>query len=242
MEGQGKFPDSEFSWDEPKAPQPSSQQGDKKGDYQLKTEHGYMLDECISALTKEVRRGNEDKALFWAFEICLGGYAKYFFRRMSVLVAEEIGLADPFAVVHLNAVAQCYERRTDSWSKGPHTTELIGQLILYLCRAPKSHEAAMAAYAVEEEMNAGRRDEVPEYARDMHTRAGRDLIKQKGMSKQDAAVWFHKVLWKLTGVKPGNRWIRRLMYSERDLADTEVKEEVIREVMADYQETEEGQL
>jgi hypothetical protein len=232
---QGRFPDSGVDWGS------QSRAKERDEEYRLKTEkNGYFLDEVISALTKEIRRGNEDAALYWALELVQGGFAKYFWTRMSVLVAEEIGLADPFATVFLNACAQCYERRIKKWSEGPHTTELVGQLILYLCRVPKSHEAAMAAYAVEEERNAGRRDPVPEYAVDMHTRAGREKMAREGMGKKETALWFWKVLWKITPAKPGNRWIRRMVKTETDLGDA--SDEVYREYLQDYGESDENQL
>ena len=44
--------------------------------YKQTTKGGYALDEVVSALTKEIRRGNEDHSLFWSLELVESGYAR----------------------------------------------------------------------------------------------------------------------------------------------------------------------
>lgn len=94
--------------------------------YRLRTINEYYLDEVVSTLTKEIRRGNEDAALYWALEMVEGGFANYFWNRLAVMTPEDVGLADPLAVVLVNSAAQLYERRVKKWSEGPHTHELVG--------------------------------------------------------------------------------------------------------------------
>ena len=213
-----------------------------KKEYRPKTKHGYMLDEVVSSLTKEVRRGNEDRALFWAMEMCLSGYAKYFWTRLSVLVPEEIGLADPIAMVVVNNAFQMFERRVKKWSEGPITTELVGMVILYLCRAPKNGEAADAAYATEEEMDQGRREEVQEYARDMHTQAGREMIERARWTKEEEELWWWMELNKKENLQGGNRWIRRMINAVKHLSPA-AKRQVIEARLAEYEGmSEESQL
>jgi replication-associated recombination protein RarA len=44
----------------------------------FQTQHGFNDDEVVSALQKQIRRGIEDDALYWALEICSNGRNKWF--------------------------------------------------------------------------------------------------------------------------------------------------------------------
>ena len=55
----------------------------KSRGFELKTKNGYRLDEVVSALQKSIRRGQEERALYWSYEIIHGGYIGYFWRRIS---------------------------------------------------------------------------------------------------------------------------------------------------------------
>src|SRR3989344_7196885 len=82
----------------------------KSRGFELKTKSGYKLDEVVSALQKACRRGQEEQALYWTYEMIHGGYIGYFWRRISVIVVEDFGLADSFAPVLINSLAQLNER------------------------------------------------------------------------------------------------------------------------------------
>lgn len=69
--------------------------------------HGYNDDEVKSALQKDIRRGNEDNAMYWAMEIAneyvvfkAGGKASWSWlvNRLKIICYEDIGLADPEAI------------------------------------------------------------------------------------------------------------------------------------------------
>jgi replication-associated recombination protein RarA len=64
----------------------------------------------VSALQKSVRRGQEELALFWMDEMIDSGYINYFWRRMSVIVVEDIGLANPFAVTVISSLYTLNEK------------------------------------------------------------------------------------------------------------------------------------
>lgn len=66
-----------------------------------KTHNGYQADEVISALQKDVRRGNIDQAVFWSFELCLSGkeFQNKLWERLVTIAVEDIGLANPMASV-----------------------------------------------------------------------------------------------------------------------------------------------
>ncbi len=66
-----------------------------KPHYVLKTKGGYLLDEVVSALQKCIRRGREEEAMYWALEMAESGCGKYLWRRLMIIGAEDVGLADP---------------------------------------------------------------------------------------------------------------------------------------------------
>ncbi len=215
-------------------------------DYQQRTSGGYDFYEVVSAWTKEVRRGNEDAAVYWTLELTEGGYPKYFWSRVGVFVAEDIGLANPLSAPIINAYAQMYERRLKNkskWSDGPLTCELAIAATLYLCRSAKSGEVGYAAYAVwNERRDRGRHDEIPEYALDMHTQRGKEIMRQSGMTKNDEESWWYRVLSFRNPIKAGNKWIRRWLMADDLLTDSELREELIQREYEMYGESEEGQL
>jgi replication-associated recombination protein RarA len=205
------------------------------------TRGGYALDEVVSALQKSIRRADEDQAMYWALELMESGYAQYMWKRLGVIAAEEVGLADGgWGVVLVDAALRLFERRVDSWSKGPYTHELLGMAILYLSRAPKSSEAGMAAYAVSAERKAGRWEDVPDYALDGHTARGREIAREQGLSpNQQTADWYRIHSFKKP-IKRGNAWIRRCLEAA-GVTDPQLLQELISEQYAAYSETEEGQ-
>jgi replication-associated recombination protein RarA len=140
------------------------------------TPGGYAKGEVASALQKEIRRGNEREALFWASELDLAGNGEYVWKRLRIIASEDVGLADNEATV---LVAALYEH----WKvvRGRHTDEtfasfhrvFIFHAVCYLARAPKSRmldHALMTMYEGERPVL-----EVPEYALDKHTRRGRRM-------------------------------------------------------------------
>ena len=95
----------------------------------------------ISALHKSLRGSDVDAALYWFARMLDGGEEPiYISRRLIRFAAEDIGMADPQALVLAMAAEQSYERL------GSPEGELgIAQLVIYLATAPKSN-AAYKAY------------------------------------------------------------------------------------------------
>ncbi|HEY3228555.1 MAG TPA: hypothetical protein VGJ87_04995, partial [Roseiflexaceae bacterium] len=61
---------------------------------QLWTTNGYLFGEATSAMQKSIRRGWTEQALYWAFELA-GRYPGYVWRRLNVIVNEDIGIGTP---------------------------------------------------------------------------------------------------------------------------------------------------
>ena len=149
----------------------------KSRGFELKTKYGYRLDEVVSSLQKAIRRGQEERALFWAYEMIHGGFIAYFWRRIAVIVVEDIGLANPEAPILVNALAQLNERvNRNGFIETFHPT----MAVLYLCRSPKSREIDYSNDWIDRKRELGWREEVPIEAKDEHCEAGRQRIKEMG--------------------------------------------------------------
>ena len=95
----------------------------------------------ISALHKAVRGSDVDGALYWLARMLVGGEDPNFIaRRMTRMANEDIGLADPQAVVQTMTAWQTYERLGS-----PEGELALAQAIVYLATAPKSN-AVYSAY------------------------------------------------------------------------------------------------
>lgn len=142
--------------------------------YQAKTQNGYNLMEAISALQKEIRRGNEEDAYYWALELT-PLYEAYLWRRLVVIVNEDIGIANfPLLVLVPQQRAAYFEFR--STRNGNGSAKLIlATTILALCRSPKSRIADEFNTVVEQERRHGKRIPIPDYALDKHTGRGRKM-------------------------------------------------------------------
>lgn len=104
----------------------------------------------ISALHKSLRGSDADAALYWFARMLAGGEdPRYIARRLIRFASEDIGLADPQALVQILAAADAYERLGS-----PEGELCIVQALLYLATAPKSN-AAYTAY--KEAQNAAHR-------------------------------------------------------------------------------------
>jgi putative ATPase len=95
----------------------------------------------ISALHKSLRGSDTDAALYWFGRMLEGGEDPLFVaRRLTRFAVEDIGLADPNALVQALAAWDMYERLGS-----PEGELALAQLVIYLGTAPKSN-AAYSAY------------------------------------------------------------------------------------------------
>jgi putative ATPase len=105
--------------------------------------------DTISAFIKSVRGGDPDAALYWLAKMVYAGEdPRFIMRRLLILAAEDIGLADPNAIVVTAACAQALE-----WVGLPEAQYHLGLATLYLATAAKSNSVGAyfkALAAVEE--------------------------------------------------------------------------------------------
>ncbi|MCX7725971.1 MAG: AAA family ATPase [Chitinispirillaceae bacterium] len=101
---------------------------DKDGDVHYDT---------ISAFIKSIRGSDPDAALYWlARMIYAGEDPRFIFRRMLILASEDIGMADPNALVFVNSAAQAFE-----YVGMPEGRFHLANACIYLATAPKSNSA-----------------------------------------------------------------------------------------------------
>lgn len=97
----------------------------------------------ISALHKSLRGSDTDAALYWFARMIVGGEdPRYIARRLTRFAVEDIGLADPQAIVQALAAWDAYERLGS-----PEGDLALVQLVIYLGSAPKSNAAYRAQSA-----------------------------------------------------------------------------------------------
>jgi putative ATPase len=91
--------------------------------------------DTISAFIKSVRGSDPDAALYWLAKMLYAGEdPRFILRRLVILSGEDIGLADPQALVVANAAAQAFE-----YLGLPEGIFPIAEATLYLATAPKSN-------------------------------------------------------------------------------------------------------
>lgn len=148
---------------------------EKPHGFELMTKNGYKLDQVVSALQKEIRRGNELMAQYWALEMNESGFWRYCFRRMQVIAGEDIGLANPEAMILVSSTfgALLAQERI---KKVTHVdNNIIGFMALYLARSPKSRLVDYWGGIILKRKEKGWKAEIPTYAIDQHTAKGRDM-------------------------------------------------------------------
>ena len=127
---------------------------DKQGDAHFDT---------ISAFIKSLRGSDPDAALFWlARMVEAGENPRFIFRRMLIAAGEDIGLADPQAVVVVEACAAAFER-----VGLPEGLYPLAQAALYLAGAEKSN-SVLGFFDALKTVRQASQQAVPAHLRDAH--------------------------------------------------------------------------
>jgi putative ATPase len=130
----------------------------------------------ISALHKSIRHSDPDAALYYLARMIAGGEDPMFIARRLVRAAsEDIGLADPQAVVQALAAKQAVE-----FIGYPECDTALAQATVYLAVAPKSNAIYMAIGAAKEEVDRSGPVSVPLHLRNAPTALMKSLDYGKG--------------------------------------------------------------
>jgi len=127
--------------------------------------------DTISAFIKSMRGSDPDAALYWlAKMIHAGEDPRFIARRIVICAAEDVGLADPMALVLANAAMQAAE--FVGW---PEARIPLAEATVYIATANKSNSAYLAIDAALADVKAGRTLPVPEHLRDASYKGAKRL-------------------------------------------------------------------
>ncbi len=125
----------------------------------------------ISALHKSVRGSDVDAALYWLARMLVGGeHPIYIARRMVRMAVEDIGLAEPQALVQTIAAWEAYDRLGS-----PEGELALAQAVIFLATSPKSNAAYVAFGAAQRAAKQSGSLMPPMHAVNAPTRLMRDL-------------------------------------------------------------------
>ena len=127
--------------------------------------------DVISAFIKSVRGSDPNAALYWLARMLEAGEdARFVARRLVILASEDVGMADPTALVVAVAAAHAVEH-----VGLPEAQLNLAQAAVHLATAPKSNRVALGIWQARDDVRAGRVGEVPTHLRDAHYSGAQSL-------------------------------------------------------------------
>ena len=138
------------------------QRYDKKGDQHY---------DIVSAFIKSMRGSDADAALHYLARMIEGGEdLRFIARRIVICAAEDVGLADPQALVVANAAAQAAD--FVGW---PEAQIPLAEAVCYIANAPKSNASYMGIANARADVRKKNCGSVPKHLRDAHYPGAKDL-------------------------------------------------------------------
>jgi putative ATPase len=118
--------------------------------------------DTISAFIKSLRGSDPDAALYWMAKMLAAGEdPRFVARRLLICASEDVGNADPRAIMIANAVFETVEKVGMPEARIP-----LAQAAVYIAVAPKSNSSYVGINRALAEMDRGRRREVPNHLKD----------------------------------------------------------------------------
>lgn len=132
--------------------------------------------DCASALIKSIRGSDVDAGLYWLARMLEGGEdVRFLCRRLVILASEDIGNADPQALVLTVACSQACEQ-----IGLPECQLTLSQTVAYLACAPKSNAATTAIGLARRDVREQRVVPVPKHLQDSHYQSASKLGSGEG--------------------------------------------------------------
>ena len=132
--------------------------------------------DAASAFIKSMRGSDPDAALYWMAKMLTAGEdPRFIARRVCILAAEDVGNADPQALVVANAAAQILE-----FIGMPEGRIPLAQAVTYVACAPKSNAAYLGIERAMKDVKENRTKEVPQHLKDAHYPGAKKLGRGKG--------------------------------------------------------------
>ena len=137
----------------------------------LYDKNGEQHYDIISAFIKSIRGSDPNAAVYWLARMVEGGEdPKFIARRMLILAAEDIGLANPNALL---LAQSCFEAiNVIGW---PESRIILSEAALYLATSPKSNSSYIAIDSAIEKVRSEGNLPVPLHIRNAPTKLMKDL-------------------------------------------------------------------
>jgi putative ATPase len=117
--------------------------------------------DLASAFIKSIRGSDPDAAVYWLARMLESGEdPRFVARRLVILASEDVGNADPMAILVANGAWDAVER-----VGLPECQLNLSQAVLYLATAPKSNASTVALGAAQKDVKEGRTLPVPKHLR-----------------------------------------------------------------------------
>lgn len=146
----------------------------------VKTFHGFPADHVISALQKEIRRGNTENAALLAYEMAITSPAMedYLWLRLKIISVEDIGFGNPMAPVVIQSIFEM----TCACDRAVGERSLFAvHAVRFLCQCQKDRSSDEMVNWIMYGSDSGKvLPVIPDYALDMHTADGQ----KKGRGKK----------------------------------------------------------
>ncbi|MEX2219286.1 MAG: replication-associated recombination protein A [Phycisphaerales bacterium] len=181
--------------------------------------------DVISAMIKSIRGSDPDAAVYWIARMLEAGEdPRFIARRLAILASEDIGNADPRAIMVAASAWELVER-----VGMPEGRIILAQAAIYLAMAPKSNASYVAIDEALADVRAGRTLPVPVYLKDGNVRKATEMSAGGAEGMQGSGtpgvgeryVYSHDVPGALTGqdylgvektyYRPGDAGLERAM-------------------------------
>jgi putative ATPase len=178
--------------------------------------------DVASALIKSIRGSDPDAAVYWIARMLEGGEdPRFIARRLAILASEDVGNADPRAIIVAAAAWQLVER-----IGMPEARITLAQAATYLALAPKSNASYTAIDEALADVREGRTLPVPMYLRDPHSpppgqAGGADRPHENTAAPGKGYIYSHSIPGAVTGqdylgiprtyYRPGNAGLERAL-------------------------------
>lgn len=145
----------------------------KKMSYDKNGDNHY---DTISAFIKSMRGSDPDAAVYYLSRMLLAGEdVKFIARRMMICASEDVGNADPMALVVATSAAQAVER-----VGMPESQIILSQAASYIACAPKSNAACVAIFEANDEVQRSGNLPIPPHLQDAHYKGSEKLGRGTG--------------------------------------------------------------
>jgi putative ATPase len=127
--------------------------------------------DVASAFIKSMRGSDPNAAIYWLARMLESGEdPRFIARRVVICASEDVGNADPQALVVAAAALQATE-----FVGLPECQLSLAQAVTYIATAPKSNASAKAIWQASEDVRSGRTLPVPKHLRDAHYQGAKKL-------------------------------------------------------------------